>query len=74
LFGTNVTINLSGAPMLRGQNDSYFIPDLKDPTLHPPSPLIYFVDDALIVWDTHNGLKYRGEVDDLEQILSQARF
>jgi hypothetical protein len=38
LFGTNVTINLSGTPMFRGNNDSYFIPDLNDPTLHLPSP------------------------------------
>jgi hypothetical protein len=39
LFGTNVTINLSGTLMFRGNNDSYFISDLNDPTLHPPSPL-----------------------------------
>jgi hypothetical protein len=74
LFGTNVTINLSGTPMFRRQNDSYFIPDLNDPTLHPPFPLICFVNDALIVWDNQNGSKYCGEADDLEQIISQARF
>jgi hypothetical protein len=51
LFGTNVTINLSGTLIFRGQNDSYFIPDLVYPTLHPPSSLICFVNDALIVWD-----------------------
>jgi hypothetical protein len=69
LFGTIVTINLSGTPMFRGNNDSYFIPDLNDPTLHPPSPLICFVNDALIVWDKQNGMKYRGEAADLEQII-----
>jgi hypothetical protein len=49
LFGINVTINLSGPPMFRIQNDTYFIPDLNDPTLYIPSPLLYFVNDALIV-------------------------
>jgi hypothetical protein len=37
LFGTNVTINLSGTSMFRGNNDSYFIPDLNELTLHSPS-------------------------------------
>jgi hypothetical protein len=60
--------------MFKGQNDSYFIPDLNDPTLHPPSPLIYFINDALIVWDKQNGMKYRGEAADLEQIIAQARI
>jgi hypothetical protein len=35
--------------MFRGQTDSYFIPDLNDPTLNTPSPLICFVIDALLV-------------------------
>jgi hypothetical protein len=43
LFNTNVTINLSGTPLFRGQNHSYFIPDLNDPTLHPSSPLIVLI-------------------------------
>jgi hypothetical protein len=59
--------------MCRGNNDSYFIPDLNDPTLHPPSLLICFVNDALIVWDKQNGMKYRGEAADLEQIIYQPR-
>jgi hypothetical protein len=74
LFGTNVTININGTPMFRGQNDTYFIPDLNDPTLHPPSPLICFINDALIVWDKQNGMKYCVEDADLEQIISQARI
>jgi hypothetical protein len=74
LFDTNVTINLSGTPMFRGQNDSYLIPDLNDPTLHPAFPLICFVNDAFIVWDKQNGMKYRGETADLEQIIAQARI
>jgi hypothetical protein len=43
LFSTNVTINLSYTPMFRGQNNFYFIPDLNDSTLHPPTPLICFL-------------------------------
>jgi hypothetical protein len=35
--------------------------------------LICFVNDALIVWDKQNGMKYREEVADLEQIIYQAR-
>jgi hypothetical protein len=73
LFGSNVPINLSGTPMFRGQNDTYFIPDLNDPILHPPSPLICFVNDALIGWNKQNGRKYRGEAADIEQIIYQAR-
>jgi hypothetical protein len=73
LFGINVTIYLSGTPKFRGNNDSYFIPDLKDPTLHQPSSLICFVNDAFIEGDKQNGIKYRGETADLEQIIYQAR-
>jgi hypothetical protein len=57
LFSTKVTINISGTHIFRGHNDSYFISVLNDPTLHPPSLLICFVNDALIVWDKQNGIK-----------------
>jgi hypothetical protein len=59
--------------MFRGNNDSYFISDLNEPILHPPSPLLCFVNDALIEWDKQNGMKYSGEAVDLEQIIYQAR-
>jgi hypothetical protein len=59
--------------MFRCQNYSYFIPNLNEPTLHPPSPLIYFINDSLIVWDKEKGIKYHGETADLEQIIYQAR-
>ncbi|MDR3062961.1 MAG: hypothetical protein LBU40_02340 [Methanobrevibacter sp.] len=49
LLGTNVTIKLSGTPMFRGNSDTNFIPDLNDPNLQYPSPLICFINDALIV-------------------------
>jgi hypothetical protein len=38
--GNNITINLSGTLMFRENNDTYLIPDINDPTLHPPFPMI----------------------------------
>jgi hypothetical protein len=73
LFDTNVTINISETPMYRGNNDSYFIPDLIDPTLHPPSPLICFVNETLIIWDKQNGKEYREELAEVKQIISHPR-
>ncbi|GMO12499.1 MAG: hypothetical protein Ta2E_00630 [Mycoplasmoidaceae bacterium] len=35
LFGTNVSINFSGTPMFKWQNDTYFLADLNNPTFHP---------------------------------------
>jgi hypothetical protein len=45
--------------MFRGNNDIYFILNLNDSTLYPISPLICFVNDALIGWEKQNGMKYR---------------
>jgi hypothetical protein len=60
--------------MFRGNNDTYFIPDMNDPTSHPSFLFIYFVNDALIIWDKPNVMKYLGEATNLVQIISQERF
>jgi hypothetical protein len=73
LFGTNITINFSETPMFKGQNDAYFLPELDNPTLHPPSPLICFINEALIYWDKKDGMKYKGEATELEGIVTQVQ-
>ncbi|GMO20691.1 MAG: hypothetical protein Ta2E_11890 [Mycoplasmoidaceae bacterium] len=73
LFGKNNTIIVSGTPMIKGQNDTYFLLDFNNPTLHPSSTLICFVNDSLVVWDKNNGTIYRTEATELEAIVGQAQ-
>jgi hypothetical protein len=72
LFGTNVTINFGGSPIFKAQNDTYYISDINNISSHSPSPIICFINDSLINWDIKNGMKYREENTDFEEILNEA--
>lgn len=54
----NVKVRLTAVPMYTGANDTYYIPDSTAPTVHPPSPEVWFNRDVYWTLDTQNGLKF----------------
>ena len=56
--GTNsITITFRGQPLYRGDDDTYFIPDLEYKDQHPPSPEAWICSDTYFAWSV-NGVEY----------------
>jgi hypothetical protein len=47
--GQNISIQLEGKPKHSGINDTYFIPDIDDPSIHPPEPFMLECRDTYFV-------------------------
>ena len=56
--GSNsVTVTFRGQPMYRGNDDTYFIPDLDNPDQHPPSCEAWICSDTYFTWSV-KGVEY----------------
>ena len=57
--GSNsVTVTFRGQPMYRGAaNDTYWVPDASQPTIHPPAPEAWICSDTYWTWSV-NGVDY----------------
>ena len=56
--GSNsVTITFRGQPLYRGNDDTYFIPDVEHKDQHPPAPEAWICSDTYFTWSV-NGVQY----------------
>ena len=53
----SVTVTFRGQPLYRGDDDTYFIPDLEHKEQHPPSPEAWVCSDTYFTWSV-NGVEY----------------
>ena len=53
----SVTVTFRGQPLYRGDDDTYFIPDLEHKDQHPPSPEAWICSDSYFTWSV-NGVEY----------------
>ena len=56
----SVTVTFRGQPMYRGDDDTYFIPDLEHKEQHPPSPEAWVCQDSYFIWSV-NGVEYHND-------------
>jgi hypothetical protein len=60
--GTNVSVSINGNPMFTGVLDTYYIPDLSNQTVHPPSPELWVCRETF--WElSTRGLQYHDTGD-----------
>ena len=56
--GSNsVTVTFRGQPMYRGDNDTYYIPDIDNKDVHPPAPEAWICSDTYFTWSV-KGIDY----------------
>ena len=56
--GSNsITVTFRGQPMFRGDDDTYYIPDVDNKDVHPPSPEAWICSDTYFTWSV-NGVEY----------------
>ena len=53
----SVTVTFRGQPLYRGDDDTYFIPDLEHKEQHPPAPEAWICSDTYFTWSV-KGVDY----------------
>ena len=59
---STVPITLRGSPIYSGDNDTYYIPDSSQPSVHPPPPELWICRDTcfLMAPKENGGFQYMG--------------